>query len=269
MPHKIMESSQKDYAPVELFQKAIARWWLVALLFLVGALVGGLAYSLLPHIYEARAAVLTTVDFSNTGVLTQFEEDLMMDAVGWVLQSPEVIDRVVARAAEQNISVDSAGWKKMATVERRLGTWELRVRDSSPQVARALANIWLEEGDAVLKDAYLHTEEVSRLLRYSHALEICLEQSAASETSSVLCSASGLAGIQAEMQDVSVKLAAERAASRGLIAGILLGEPQPALLPDRPVTSSRGLFLLSGGLIGLLAGFVLSQARIRLGKWEI
>jgi hypothetical protein len=264
-----MESSQKDYAPVELLQKALARWWLVALLFLIGALVGWLAYSLLPHIYEARAGVLTTIDFSNTGVLTQFEEDLMMDAVGWVMESPEVIDRVVARAAEQNKPVDTTGFKKMTTIERRLGTWELRVRDPSPQVAQDLANIWLEEGYAVLKDAYPHAEEVGRLLSYSRSLEVCLEQSAASETSSALCSAAGLAGIQAEMQNVSVKLAAERAASRGLIAGILLGEPQPALLPDRPVTSSRGLFLLCGGLIGLVAGFALSQARIRLGKWEI
>jgi uncharacterized protein involved in exopolysaccharide biosynthesis len=264
-----MESSQKDYAPVELLQKALARWWLVALLFLVGALVSGLGYSLLPHIYEARASVLTTVDFSNTGVLTQFEEDLMMDAVGWILESAEVTDRVVARAAERNISVDAAGLKEKTTIERRLGTWELRVRDPSPQVAQDLANLWLEEGDAVLKEAYQHAEEAGRLLRYSHSLEVCLEQTAASETSSTLCSASSLAGIQDEMQRVSVKLAAERTASRGLIEGILLGEPQPAPLPAHPVTSSRGLFLLSGGLIGLLAGFTLSQARIRLGKWEI
>ena len=43
---------------------------------------GWLLFLIQPPYYEANVSVLVNVDFSNTGALTQFEEDAMMDAVG-------------------------------------------------------------------------------------------------------------------------------------------------------------------------------------------
>jgi hypothetical protein len=248
-----------DFAPLELLQAALNKWWLVSLLTLLGGLVGWVIYLFQPPIYEARASILVSVDFSNTGMLTQFEEDLMMDAVGNLLRSNDVIQRVVERAARQGLQVNSENFFSTAFLERRLGTWELRVRDASPQSAAVLANIWLEEGYSVLSGAYQHAVSAQALTRHLSSLERCLQHAATSETSAYFCNGQDLPAIQSELQETAGLLAAEQLASRGILAGTVLGPPQEAAPPGRPLAASRGLIILAGALVGLLLGFMLGQ----------
>ncbi len=259
----IRENDGFDYAPIAMLQAALRRWWVVSLITILGAGVGWLFYRFQPPVYEANASILVNVDFSNTGMLTQYEEDLMMDAVGNVLQSNEVIQRVLAKAGQQNIPLDSATFTKTTFIERRLGTWEIRVRGTSPQTAQQVANIWMQEGYAVLKDAYQHTTAAWVTQKHLDALEACLQHAAVSEADSTFCSGSRMPDIQAELKRSASTLAGDQLASRGVIVGALLGQPQEASLPGQPVIGGRGTYLFAGAVIGLLVGFLLGQSKLR------
>ncbi len=259
----IRENDACDYAPIAMLQVALRRWWLVSLLTILGAGAGWLFYRIQPPVYEANASILTNVDFSSTGMLTQFEEDAMMDAVGGVLQSNEVIQQVLAKAGRQNIPLDIATFKKTTFIERRLGTWELRVRSTSPRTAQQIANIWMQEGYAVLKDAYQHATAARVTQDHLSALEACLQHAAVSEADSTFCSGAKLPDIQAELKQSSATLANDQLASRGIIVGALLGQPQEAALPGQPVVGGRGTYLFAGAVIGFLVGFVIGQSGLR------
>lgn len=246
-----------DFAPVDLLLAAIRRWWLVSGLVVIGGLAGWLIFLFQPPVYEARASILVTIDFSNTGYLTQFEEDLMMDAVGNLLRAEDVAGRVATEARQQGINLDAKSFKTASSVERRLGTWELRIRRSSPEIAMRLANIWAEAGYSVLSDAYQHAVLAKIQAGYLNSLESCLSSASASERGSILCNGLQMREVQAELQNGSAQLFSEQLASRGIIAGTLLAPPQLAGLPGDPLPASRGAMILAGGLIGALLGFIL------------
>lgn len=255
-----------DFSPIEMARAAINRWWLVSILTLLGGVFGWGISLAQPPLYEARASLLSSVDFSNTGELSQFEEDLAMDAVGSLLQSPEVISRVIEKAQQQDLQVTTQSFDEASFIERRLGIWELRVNDRSPQSAALLANIWLDEGYSVVEEAYRHALQASAQARYLESLEGCLRAVVVSETGGFACNGAELKEIQIEMRRVSSILAEERTASRGLISGVMLGEVQDADVPESPVSGARGGLTLAGAVIGLLLGFVLGQSNIQFRK---
>lgn len=255
-----------DFAPLDLLLAAMRRWWLVSGLTVIGGLLGWLVFLLQPPVYEARAGILVTIDFSNTGYLTQFEEDLMMDAVGNLLQAEDVTGRVVAEAQRQGIELDMGGFKASSLIERRLGTWELRIRHSSPQTAMLLANIWSTEGYSILSEAFQHAVLAEAQIRYLDSLEGCLRSAATSAAGSISCNGLQFQEIQVEMQKGSAQLAAEQLASRGILAGTLLAPPQPASLPAEPLPAGRGPMVLAGALIGFLVGFVIGQLPLRISR---
>lgn len=255
-----------DYAPTELLQASLQKWWLVTLLVLIGGLAGWLLFLIRPPYYEARASLLVTVDFTSTGALTQFEEDSMMDAVGDVLRANDVIQGAVSRANQQGIAIVLQDFKRIAFAERRLGTWEMRVQHPSPEVAMQLANLWLEEGDKALTSAYQHAVAAERLQRYAGSLESCLARSVVAEPVSTGCAPAERAQVQKEIQQVASTLAAERKASRGILAATLLGSGEASPLPDRPVETGRGGYMLIGSLLGFLGGFLVCQFSFPFAK---
>ncbi len=259
----VRENLLAEFSPIEMLRLSLDRWWLVCSIMLLGGFVGWLIYSIQPPIYEAKASVLTSIDFSNTGPLTQYEEDLMMDAVGGVLQSQEVIDRTLTKAAQQGTVVQRDAFKQNTFIERRLGIWELRVRSNSPKMAMQLANIWLDEGETALKDAYQSAYAAQAQTRYMDSLEACLQQAAQLPTHGTLCAGADLAQIQSELQKASSALAKEEVSSRGILAGVAFGQPQPAISPSQPVIGARGSYVFAGAIIGFLVGFFTAQAGVR------
>ena len=255
-----------DYAPTELLQASLQKWWLVTLLVFFGGLAGWLLFLIQPPNYEAKVSVLVNVDFSDTGALTQFEEDAMMDAVGGVFKANDVIQRTLTKAEKEDIHFDIQDFKRISFVERRLGTWEMRVQHRSPEVAMQLANLWLKEGTNAFNSAYRHAVTANHLQQYTELLEGCMSKSVIAEPVSALCASSDRAAVQKEIQEVAKTLATERKASRGILTAALLGTSESSPLPDRPVEAGRGGYILAGSLLGFLGGFILCQFPFRFGK---
>jgi hypothetical protein len=250
-------------SPREIFLSSLRGWWLVALLIVVGGLAGLLVHSLRPVVYEADFTLLTGIDQTTVGVMTQYEEDVMMEAVGEVLYSPSTIQQVANAAQQKGITVDAASLRANSSIERQLSTWRVKVRSADPRSAEQLAGIWQDVGYAVLVEAYHHAILADALARYMDSLEGCLARAVTSEPSAGLCGFRGLEAVEAEMSRTGAQLAQERLASRALSSGLLLDKAEKGLLPAHQVEFQRNQLVLVGGLLGLIAGIWAAQTPLR------
>jgi hypothetical protein len=262
---------QPELVQVEdILTTALRGWWLLAIFILLGALLGLGIHQLQPTVYETGYTILTSVDLTNTGEQTQFEEDLAMEAVGQVIASANLYDRVAAAAVKEGIQTDGRAVRVAASVERRMGTWRTRLRGSDPAVIERLAAIWQEVALADLAAAHQHALVADGLQRKQLSLEACLNQSTFSEPASGLCSPNSLRSLQMELRASARIITEERAASRGLTSGILIDlTPQPVGAAVE-VLNRRGQMAAAGAAIGLIVGLwaMLSglAARLLRGK---
>jgi hypothetical protein len=251
--------SDEDFIALDVVKRAIRAWWLVILLVALGGLVGLGATRLLPMEYEGGFNVLTGVDQVNSGALTQYAQDVMMDAVGGILVSPVTMEKVVNAARAQGIQVDVNQLQSNITMERQVSTWQLRIRRPNRAEVDQLAQLWVNIGADDLKEAYAHAQKADGLKRYLSSLESCLSRAVTSEPADGTCNPDNLKGIQNEMESTGAALTQELGAARGLSSGVLINLLEKDLTPARALQNQRGPMVLAGGLIGLILGIWAAQ----------
>jgi hypothetical protein len=249
-----------------ILQRMLCYWWLVGLLTVAGGLVGLLALIARPPVYEAAAKFSASIDFVSTGPMTQLDEDVALNAIGDVLSSSAVRQSVVDRAAAEGINISPAQLKASALLERRVNAWDLRVRSPDPRVADRLANLWAEQGQAALSEAYRHALLADHWNNYLLSLERCLTASVASEPSGVQCSRSRFSEIQSDLTQAGQALDQERQASQGLFSGLRLGQVDYTGGATNLVLYGRSQGALAGCAIGFLLSIWLVQSGI-LARW--
>jgi hypothetical protein len=247
-------SHEVSISPAGILQRALRGWWLVALCFAAGALAGIAAWSIRPMQYESTFAILNSIDFTNTGELTQFEEDLAMEVVGQILGKSAMLERVAAAARQEGIEIDAVTLRDQSSVERRLGTWRVRVHATTPDEAERLAAIWLGFGVEELTQAREHALVSDGLKRRQQSLEECLSRAASAEPSQGICSPLDLKDLQAQLAEMSQLLTEERALSQGLSSGLVFGEMPAQPEAARRVLYGRAEVVAAGGVIGLVIG---------------
>ncbi len=260
------ELPEDGFIPLAALRTAFRFWWFIFLLAAVGGFAGWLAHRAQPPVYEAVGHFSTTIDYVATGPMTQFEEDTAINVVGDVINSVNVVQAVVDQAAAEGIQTSVVDLKKAAVLERRVNVWDLRVRNADPRVAERLANLWVEQGQKVLLEAYQHALQADRWDRYLQSLENCLAKAASSEPGSGQCSKGRFAEIQGDLQSAGSQYAQERIASLGLFSGLVIGPVDRALATPGPVIFQRSQMVLAGCFIGLLLGIGLLQLGIP-GRW--
>ena len=261
LDHHVLPES---FAPLTALQNALRFWWFIVLLAIAGGLAGWLLHLTRPPVYEAAVEFSAGIDYVSTGPLTQFEEDTALNAVGDVLSS--LTQSVVQKANAEGITLQPTDLGNIFTFERRVNVWVVRIRSTDPHTADRLAAIYADLGRSALLESYQHTLAADRLDRYMQALEQCLSQSVASETTNVLCSRYRFAEIQADLVAAGKAYSQERLASHALFSGLLIGPSGVAYQAGRPVLYAQNQLVLAGGLIGLIAGIWLVQWNIP-GHW--
>lgn len=254
------------FAPLTALYRAMRFWWLIAALAVAGGLAGWLLHLTRPPVYEAAAQFSASIDYVNTGPLTQFEEDTALNAIGDLLTQAATVQAVAQKAQAEGIAIQPGALASSLTFERRVNVWLVRVRATNPHTADRLAAIYAGEGRALLLQSYQHSLAADRLDRYMRALEDCLSQSAASETANVACSRPHFADIQADLQKAGAAYDQERLAGGDLSSGLLIGPSGVAYPAGKPVLFTLNQMVLAGGLIGLLVGIWLVQWNI-LDRW--
>lgn len=237
------------FSPAEGLERALARWWWIVVGVLVGGLAGLLVWALQPPVYEAGFAIPTTIDFTNTGELTQFEEDLAMEAAGAALARPAMRTQLA-----ENAGLPYADLAGMLRAERRIGTWLLRVRARDAGQAEAIATDWLRLTGEEIRALRAHALAADGLSRQLASLEGCLARAANAEPSQGTCALPQDVDLQAEIAALSARLLEEKALSQGVSSGVVFGEIPARVEPARTVAGERGTLGLAGALLGLLAG---------------
>ena len=243
----------------EVLLAALRGWWLLAAAIVVGALAALAVNFFQPTVYETGFSILTSIDFTNSGEMTQFEEDLAMETVGGILSSPDLYARIAAQAVQDGITIDPGGLRSMSTIERRLGTWQVHLRGSDPRKIEALAAIWLKLGSADLTAAHAHALTADGLLRKQLSLEACLTQSAANLPSAGGCTPAGVKALQAELAAATPLISQERIAARGLASAVVFDIFPKNVLPAVAVQFKRAQTAAAGGLIGFVIAFWVVQ----------
>jgi uncharacterized protein involved in exopolysaccharide biosynthesis len=246
----------REYSPLELFYQTYRRWWLIALLALLGGAVGWFFHRLQPPVYETKAYFAVNIDFAQTGPLTEFQQDHTIGMFKSVMLSPDIFQQVQAAALERQIPVEELTYGKNVFIERLQFVFQLRVRSHDPHLAAAVANLWAETGYQAVQEAHGHAVQAQALRSYLKGLETC---TTAGETPDAagLCSKASLAEIQEEVLRVAAQIEEESQLSRGLLAALSFDYTEPAPLPERPVAYGANWLILAGALLGFCLGIML------------
>lgn len=246
---------QESYTPLDWIIKRMQYWWLVTGCMIAGALCGLVVYSFQPTVYEASAVISVGIDYSRVGFLTDVEEDQIVEVVGDVIGSTEVLQGTTARAARMGADfVPRMG--ENVFLERKNFRWILRVRAEQSPAAVQQVNFWEEEANAALRTAYSHALVADGYLGYLESLVSCLEQSVALDTGQVFCSPSNLESLQLEIKKVNRALTEERLESKGIYPGVSFVVSASDETSALPIHAGKNLFALGGGALGALASFV-------------
>ena len=254
------------WVPLEALQRALQRWWWIVLLMLLGGAAGEVIHRIQPPLYESQAAFSFGIDFARTGALTDIEEDYALGVAGDVLNGDAVLQGVQQRAAQSGLALDAAALRPMLFAERRNNVWLLRVRSEDARKARQVAQLWADEAQAQLEQAYQHAAQVDALQRYQDSLVGCLQNSVATEPAHAVCNLGNLAAIQQEIEQTGQALKTEKAASRGLFSALTFERSQEPALAAAPRGTQRPVLILAGALVGFLLSLWLVQIPGRHGR---
>ncbi len=244
----------ESYSPVEWFLKTIQYWWLVTGFMIIGGVCGLFFNTLQPDVFESSSVISVGIDYSRAGLLTDIEEDQIVEIVGDVIGSTEVLNRVSARASSDGLAAELA-LRDNAFLERKNFRWILRVRAEDSAVAANLVNLWAEEAVNELEIAYSHSLIADGYTGYLESLVSCLEQSVALDSGQVFCSYANLDSIQTEIKKVNRELTKEKLASKGIFPGVLFTNSITGESPVSPIHADKNLYVFGGSLAGLLISF--------------
>jgi uncharacterized protein involved in exopolysaccharide biosynthesis len=251
-----------DYSPLESFEHALSYWRMVVFLTIIGGLCGLVFHRLQPPLYDATAVFTIGIDFKNVGrELTQYEEDLAVGAAGGLILSTDVVEKVVAQAGAEQIQIDSTELRHMSNLERRQAFWELRVRNSDPQTAASLANIWSALAIVELQQARQHAWQAYRIHDELVVLKQCLQATGLAPAPDASCEQMSAQQLEQAIAEKELELNSELQAARGLLPALIFDLSQEAQPSDKPVAYALNLLVLSGAFIGFVIGVTFPSIR--------
>lgn len=256
------EESTGGPAPLDELSLALRWGWLIAVLTVLGGMLGWGIHAVQPPLYEARAVFGTSIDYVRTGALTDIEEDQAIAVVGDVLRATDVRQSVQMVAQDEGLALTEADFGRALVAERMGYRWLLRVRLDDPQRAARVAQIWAAQGQSALQAAALHAQNAALLARQVEALGACLKNQSIELPAYAPCPVQELPEVQAQIAALGAQLAEELRLSRGLPAALTVTLSEEPTAPQSPAQFGAGTLVGAGGLLGLLAGVALVWLRV-------
>jgi hypothetical protein len=249
---------KNSFIPFDLFKRIIPGWWLLALMMIIGGLVGLFFHGFTPAIFEAHARFIVTIDYTRTGYLSDIQEDQAMRGIGSLIGSDLILQRTVLTAQSSGLEISFDELKQKSTLERGEFDWIIRFRDKDAHKAAELVDLWANQADQELKKASSHALRAEELLNYLDSIETCLQRTTLGNEAKVPCSFQNLPIILEEIQKTGEIAYQEKEASRGLMPALSINLVEKSQVPQIPFLFNRNAFVLAGSLIGLLLGVFIS-----------
>jgi hypothetical protein len=221
-------------------------------MMVIGGIFALVFSTLRPHVYEATAKFNVSIDYTQTGALTDIQEDQVMRNIGYILESDKVMEGTFEKTKEINCVLSRKDLDNQTYLDRRDASWFLRVRSEDPQCAMNIANSWAEEGYALLQEGLYHAQIVDANNRLLLNLKSCLTDFESSNLSNNYpCGFSGYDEIEDQIVTIGSIIKNEKQLSEGLMPALTIDLINKAVLPTTAVQNNRNLLVFSG----LAAGF--------------
>lgn len=251
---------------LDLIKYAGSRWYMLVIGMIVGGLAGMGAVSLLPELYESNAVFNVTIDYTQTGALSDVEEDQAMRGVGDIIFSDEIVSGTLAALEEQGMLLSKDEFYDDAIFDREEFRWAIRYRDANPQTAFIVVEAWSLEADRVLQEALEHARLASSYQGVLTGLESCLQRTTGPVSGSDACSYENIEEILAEIDQVSALVKSEKEESKGLLPALSVQLLEKAKVPSQAMRYQVNMLVLNGALIGLLIMLAVLITKVQLEK---
>jgi len=253
----------QEFSLYESVERALARWWMMVILMIIGGSAGWIFHLFYPPVYEAKAVITINMDFEKRQ-LTQYEEDYAFGTAGAIITSSEVKNLIITEAQVNGISINLPRIQRHFYLERKQSVWELRVRDQDPKVAAELTNIWAEKATDALNLALNHALQAEQLQVQIDGLENCLAGTPGQAALPQMdCKGFSQAEIQVMLQDRTEELVQEKKPSLGIIPIMTIGLTEFASVPEKPAIYGQADLVIAGACIGLVVSlWVISSLKV-------
>jgi hypothetical protein len=239
--------AMEDSSALDTFERILSRWWLLALLTVLGGLSGWLINFIKPPVYEARASMVVNMVYTGRAASTDQTSWLLSSVASMV--SPRVLGpELIPEYAEVCKGITNADLQ----LERRESVWELVARCSNPQGAADLANAWLDLASTTLSDALVHSLNVEALTTSLELLKTCKNFS----TQEVCKGFTNVEALQQQIKSLQNEITIEQQASQGIIPSISFRIESHADIPESPSARATGILILAGMVMGMMAGIL-------------
>jgi len=243
------------------------RWFWLFLAMVAGALIGYGIHFLLPPRYASSAAITFSIDFTRTGEMTDVETDIAIVTAGDILSSGTAINNTIKSGMSANLPENSFSLETTAFLERYSYRYELIVENEDPEIAATWANLWAEEGLALLNQAKLHALNADSLYKQLLAAQDCLQQPGYVEPVTAGCQGLSNAELEEKLAKFNQAYLEEKDKSLGYLPAMdytLTRQAEPATRPERNLA---GILVLGGALLGavLFSALILFTCRKQRG----
>lgn len=245
-----------DFYPSDLMRRVIRWWWIIVILIFLGGILGYLAAEIQKPLYESKSSITTAINFAYAGKLDDYEEDHLITAIGDVIGSSWVMEKVVDQVIENGMGLDEKTVLAGLIKSRQGYRWVLSSRFNDPQIAQQINQIWLNAAIDALEDLRANGLEGLNRLAAQYAVESCFSQSVVLEPDSAYCSGENFKQLHADVESVTVSGGGSLLTSL-LISRVSFETTETPNLPDAPVLFRVNLMMLAGCMVGFIAAILL------------
>jgi hypothetical protein len=258
------------FRPLDMIEFIVKKWWLIVISMIIFGICALIVSNFIPPLYESSAVFSVTIDYTETGALSDIQEDQAMKGLGNLIGSDEVIEKMIADLHAQSLSISREQFDKSSTLDREEFQWALRYRSVDPKLSKDIVQTWMEMADLLIKESLIHAQVVDTEREYLWSLEECLQYATGQSSTEEICGFSSTKELVDQISFASELINEEKVAARGLFSPLSVQVVKNPLVSLSPVRHQRNLLVFGGILIGLFIsilfqGFVYFR-RIRLEK---
>jgi hypothetical protein len=247
---------------VKLIKKISNRWYIHSVLMIIGGLCGLFYSQLNPPVYESNAVFSVIIDYTQTGALTDIQEDQALAGVGSILLSDQVIAHTVEQLFnETKLEMNQSDFINHSFIDREEFQWTLRYRDPDQNKAEKVIKTWAKTADSIIQEALTHSQASSALLDNLNEMKVCI-QKATSDIGQSSCGDSNLESLMNSISEISVQIQNEKVNSLGLFNAMSVSLVNEGNVNPSVVLGQRNLLVFSGIVIGLIVSIVAVTAMI-------
>jgi hypothetical protein len=248
---------QNGYKPRESLDRLINQWWMITICMVLGAGIGWIFHLAQPSLFESRSVISTSINYSETGLMTDFEEDHILSVIGEVIVSDSVITQLQDSLNPETLAEVEDNFRSHLFADREGYRWVLRVRAINAKTANEISSNWADIAVDTLNDALSHSRKALLLSRRISQLESCFTNSVTNRPAAPPCVLSSINAINLEMNNLGAEYKAEQALSSGLIPAVVFTLTQSGSDKGAPMSFRTAELVLAGAVLGFIGGVIL------------